>query len=421
MPRRIQEDHKMFRDVVSGTTQKELKKWTRSGRIIRRRGGKTISIPIPKIDLPRFIFGKSGEGLGSGPGEEGDVVGRDPAPGQDQGEGGTEPGDAIEVDVDMGEILKHISEDWQLPNMTPKPNATFEEIKIRYNSLSRLGPPSLLHKRKTLLETLKRMSAMGELSEDNARVLPGHDVPIVPLTPIKNDMRFRTWTEKKIPSSNAVIFFARDISGSMTNYKCEIVSDMAWWIDMWIRQFYDKTQRCYVVHDTRAWEVDEEKFYKYRMGGGTICSTALKYIAKQLKHRFPPETWNVYVFYFSDGDNWMSDNSNFIKAIKEDLNPNLVNLVGITQILPWSDNGLKEYVDKHIMSKELNNYFVRTAGIDNTDKDKHNSWGWWRWDDSMDEDARNDAIKNAIKELLGSHKQGFGSNDPMPETSNIPV
>jgi uncharacterized sporulation protein YeaH/YhbH (DUF444 family) len=401
----------MFRDVVSGTTRKELKKWTRSGRILRRRGGKTISIPIPKIDLPHFVYGKPNEGIGSGPGQDGDVVGKEPADGNDQGEGGTEPGDAIEVDVDMQEILKHISEDWQLPNMTPKPNSTFEEVKIRYNSLSRLGPPSLLHKRKTLLETLKRMSAMGQLSPENARLLPGHNVPIVPLTPIRNDMKFRTWTEKKIPSSNAVIFFARDISGSMTTHKCEIVSDMSWWIDMWIRQFYDKTQRCYVVHDTRAWEVDEKKFYKYRMGGGTVCSTALKYIAKQLKHRFPPQTWNVYVFYFSDGDNYMDDNSKFIKSIKEDLNPQLVNLVGITQILPWSNEGIKEYVDKHIQDHTLDNRYVRTAGIDRADKDKEDRWGWWMWDEGMEEGARNEAIKQAIKELLGDHKQSFGANE----------
>jgi len=398
----------MFRDVVSGTTRKELKKWIKSGRIIRRRGGRKISIPIPRIDLPHFIFGRPENGLGRGPGDGGDVVGREPAPGQQGEQAGTDPGDAIEVDIDMEEILKVMGQDWQLPNMEPKPNRTFEEIKIRYNSLSKVGPPSLLHKRKTLLQTIKRMSSMGQLTPENARLLPGHDVPIVPLTPIRDDMRFRKWTEKKIPSSNAVIFFARDISGSMSTYKCEIVSDMAWWIDMWIRQFYDKTQRCYVVHDTRAWEVDEEKFYKYRYGGGTICSSAMKYIAKQLKHRFPPETWNIYVFYFSDGENWMSDNPEFIKTIKEDLNPSIVNLVGITQILPWGTHGLKEYVDKRITEGVLDNRYVRTAGIDRPEKDKEDRWGWWWWDETMDEGARNEAIKHAIKELLGTHKQGAG-------------
>ena len=393
----------MFRDVVGGTTRKELKKWISNGGILRRRGdGGTIKIPIPKIDLPHFIFGRPEEGLGRGPGNEGDVVGREP--GQKGGDqAGVDPGDAIEVDIDMKEILKAMSEDWMLPNMKPKPNRTFEEIKIVYNSLSKVVPPSLLHKRRTLLNTLKRMSAMGLLGEENARILPGFSVPMVPLTPIGEDMRFRKWNEIKIPTSNAVIFFARDISGSMGPFKCDIVSDMCWWIDMWIRQFYDKTQRVYCIHDTRAWETDHKRFYKTRMGGGTICSSVLKYIKKQLKHRFPPETWNIYVFYFSDGENWFGDNEEFVKVLKNDLNADVVNLFGMTQILPWTDQGLKEHLDEAIKKKVLDNQFVRTAGI--TRPKERTGWGWWWWDETMEEDMRNEAIKNAIRELLGSHNQ----------------
>ena len=303
----------------------------------------------------------------------------------------------------MEEILKMLQDDWKLPNMKPKPNRTFEETKIVYNSLSKVGPPSLLHKRKTLLNTLKRMSAMGLLGADNAKLLPGFDVPLVPLTPIADDMRFRKWNEIKIPTSNAVIFFARDISGSMGTFKCEIVSDMCWWIDMWIRQFYDKTQRVYVIHDTRAWETDQKRFYKTRMGGGTICSSALKYIHKQLKHRFTPETWNVYVFYFSDGENWMGDNEDFVKILKNDLNPDVVNLFGMTQILPYMDDGLKEHLDAQIKKSVLDNQYVRTAGI--TRPKEKQGWGWWWWDESMEEDVRNEAIKNAIRELLSGHNQ----------------
>lgn len=407
MPRRIQEDHKMFRDVVGGTTRRELKKWIKSGRILRRRGKNTISIPIPRIDLPHFIYGKPEKGIGRGPGEQGDKVGEDPAK-KGGNEAGTDPGDAIEVAIDLQDILKMMQEDWSLPNMQPKLNQTFEEVKIKYNSLSKVGPPSLLHKRKTLLQTLKRMSAMGQLGPEHGKILPGYSQPINALSPIGDDFRYRQWNEIKIPSSNAVIFFARDISGSMSSFKCDIVSDMCWWIDMWIRQFYDKTERVYVAHDTRAFEVDEERFYKIRMGGGTVCSSAMKHIAEQLKHRYPPETWNVYVFYFSDGDNWFEDNAKFCKVIKENLSPvenGNVNLVGITQILPWGNQGLKEYVDDRIKANYFDNSFVRTTGIDRPDKNKSSEWGWWYWDENMDENVRNDAIKNAIQELLGVHKQ----------------
>ncbi len=409
MPRRIQEDHKMFRDVVSGTTNKELKKWIKSGRILRRRGKKgTIAIPIPRIDLPHFIFGRPGEGVGRGPGSDGDVVGQDPGKGKGGNGADNAPGDAILVDVDMKTILDALQQELQLPNIQPKENDTFEEIKIRYTSLSKIGTRALLHKKKTLLQCMKRMSAMGTLFGDENKILiPGYAQPITPLIPIKDDERFRQWKEIKIPSSNAVIFFARDISGSMGPYKCDIVSDMSWWIDSWIQLFYEKVERCYVVHDTRAKEVDEDKFYKMRMGGGTICSTAFRHIAKQLKHRYPPEKWNIYVFYFSDGENWGDDNQLLVKTIQKELYPEKVNLIGITQILPWRQmDGLKEFVDEKIKSGALDNKYVRTTGIVRPeDENSRHGWGWWNWDEEMDEDTRNEAIKGAIKDLLGTHHQ----------------
>ena len=58
MPRKIGEDHKEFRDVVSGRIRKALKKFIKSGSIFRSRGknGK-VSINIPKIDIPQILYG----------------------------------------------------------------------------------------------------------------------------------------------------------------------------------------------------------------------------------------------------------------------------------------------------------------------------------------------------------------------------
>ena len=387
--------------MVSGRIHKELGKYIHNAGIVRQRGknGK-ITISIPKIDMPHFIFGKPEEGVGRGPGKDGDVVGHDK--GKGKGSNGASDGEAdpIEVNVDMEAVIKALGEQWSLPNMEPKQTKTFEEIKIKYNGISKIGPQALLHKRKTLLQTMKRCASAGLLEDDKKIIIPGYSEPISPLLPIEDDMRYRQWNEVKIPSSNAVIFFARDISGSMDQFKCEIVSDMAWWIDMWIRQFYKKTERVYVVHDTAAKEVDEKAFYKLRLGGGTVCSTALEYIAKQLKHRFPIHNWNIYVFYFTDGDNWLDDNNKFIQTIKEKLNNDIVNLIGITQILPWSQAGLKEAVDAALTKGDLGKKYVRTTGIDKKEKNRGN--GWWGISEAMDEDERNISIRNAIRELLGA-------------------
>ena len=111
-----------------------------------------------------------------------------------------------------------------------------------------------------MLEALKRLAMSGDM--DKLHYLPDVREPIRMITPINSDRRYRQYTEIKIPSSNAVIFFARDCSGSMDDYRCDVVSDMSWWIDCWIRRFYDRVERCYFVHDTEAEEVDEDTFYK---------------------------------------------------------------------------------------------------------------------------------------------------------------
>lgn len=408
MSNRIQRDHQMFRGVVSGATRKELQKHLSNGSIFRQRGdGGKIAIPIPYIDLPRFRFGKQTEGVGRGEGEEGDIVGKDPGKGQGGQGAGDGTSDGLLVDIDMKFILEALKQELELPNLKKKDNDTFDEVKIKYNGLSKVGPASLLHKRKTMLQCMKRMASMGKLHEKH--LIPGYLEPVSVLCPITEDKRYRQWNEIKIQSSNAVIFFARDISGSMTSYKCDIVSDMAWWIDLWIKCFYEKVERCYVLHDTQAKEVDEKRFYKMRMGGGTLCSSAMKYIAKQLKHRYPPEKWNVYIFYFSDGDNMFGDNDAFCKIIQKDLPPEKVNLVGITQILPWNYNDtLKSAVDAKIASGYFDNSFVRTTAISNPEKAGGNQAHFgWSWDVSMAEEIRNMAIKNAIKDLLGNAKQKF--------------
>lgn len=231
------------------------------------------------------------------------------------------------------------------------------------------------------------------------------------LQPINEDKRYRQYKEIRIPSSNALIIYARDGSGSMDAQKCEIVSDMAWWIDVWIRRFYDRVDRLYVWHDTLAMEVDEEKFYKYRFGGGTTCSSALKFITKQFENRYPPEKWNVYVFYFSDGENWGEDNETFIETLKNEFPPHVVNFTGITQILAYTyEDSLKWHVDEAIKAGKLDSEYVRTVSIGPQGKPRQNSYGYYMPPTLTDEE-RNEQVLQAIKTLLGAKKTDIGEKE----------
>lgn len=394
MPRRIDEDHADFHDVYGGRKRKYLKKFINNGRFVRSRGrdGKII-ITVPRIDIPHIVHGDKDDGIGRGEGKPGDVIKKDKGKGKGKGQAGQGEGQGIDISVDIEEVLNFMKEDLSLPDLKPKPNQTYEDIIIKYNDISKTGPEALRHNKRTFLQALKRQCASGNMNEYHQ--IPGYSYPVKLISPINSDKRYRQWREVRIPASNAVIFFARDGSASMDQYKCDIVSDMSWWVDIWIRKFYQRVERCYIWHDTKASEVDEEKFYKHRYGGGTTCSSALKLIAKQLENRFPPHKWNIYILYFTDGENWNNDNDIFCNAIQEQFPPNVVNFVGITQVMAWQyQNSLKEQVDKKL--GKISN--VRTTSIGPETLNPGRFYG----DPALSDDERDMQIRQAIIDLLGS-------------------
>lgn len=384
MPNRIKEDHNRFRKIISGRAREELKKFIKKGSIVRQRpDGGTLTIPFPQIDIPHFLHGDNGEGIGRGPGKEGDVVGRDPQPGQNGA--GNDDGEGIRISIDLEEVYKFMEEDLKLPHMKPKPNETFEDVKTKYTNISRVGLNSLRHIRRTMKETIKRMAITGQL--DTATPSFNSVRLTKKLLPHKADFRFRQFKQYKIPSSNAVIFFARDCSGSMNDYRCDIVSDMAWWIDCWIKRFYKKVDRCYFVHDTRAIEVNEQEFYSTRFMGGTNCSTAFEAIADKLENRFNPDKYNVYIFYFTDGDNWEDDNLKLLDVLRTKLGPDKANLIGISQICADKyDGSVKELIDEAIRDGILDKHQINTVSVGTSM--------------SMPEETRNNEIIDGIKKIL---------------------
>lgn len=389
MPRRIDEDHKEFHDVYAGKKRKELKKYIKNGSIFKNRGkdGKII-LTIPKIDIPHIVYGDNGEGgIGRGEGEEGEVIGKDDDKGQ-KGKAGDGEGEGIDIAIDLEEVLKFLKEELQLPDMKPKPNNTYEEVVKKYNNISLVGPESLRHNNRTLKQALKRQCADNSINK--LHTIPGFKNPIKLIVPINSDKRYRQYNEVQVPSSNAVIFFARDGSASMDQYKCDIVSDMCWWIDVWIRRFYKKVDRMYLWHDTVAKEVDENKFYKYRYGGGTKCSSVLRLASKIIENRYHPSKWNIYFFYFTDGENWGGDNELFNNIIQNEFNSKVVNMFGITQVLPWSyQNSLKEYMDENNHNNNL-----QSVQINYTSSSFQ-----------ISEEERDSQIKDAIIGLLGKKNE----------------
>ena len=355
--RRIREDHKQYRDLIRDNVRSRVKDHIKTGKKIKRRGKDTIVVDIPVIDLPQFRHKHSDEeGIGNGPADLGDVVGQgDPEEGEGQGQG--EPGEVqgehmIGVGISVDDYIDILGEELDLPNLKPKDNSEVVIEKIKYNQIAKVGNPSLLHKKKTLKNVIKRSISSNEFNPDD----------ISNLYPIPDDKQYRSWSKKDIPEVNAAIFFMSDVSASMTPDKRDLIKELCWYLDSWIRRFYKETELNYIVHDFEAEEVDQEKFYGYTSGGGTRISSAFELTQDIIESRYPLDEWNIYVFYLSDGENWGSDNEKAAKYIQT--LQRWCNVIGITEVRGDSDwSQFAKYIENRIRSGEIDESVVVTGVV----------------------------------------------------------
>jgi sporulation protein YhbH len=297
----IKRDHGRFKDIVRGKIRQNLKKFISQGEMIAKRGKDKVSIPMPQIELPHFIYGSNKKsGVGQGSGDPGDPVqGMNPQPGEGEGEAGNNEGQhGLEVDVSLDELAQMLGEELELPNIDPKGAKEITTKSIKYSDVHRHGPQSLRHYRRTYKEALKRQISSGIYKPENPVIIP-----------IKSDFRYRGWAESPRPQTNAVILYLMDVSGSMGDLQKDIVRNEAFWIDTWLRSQYKGIERRYIIHDATAKEVDEDTFYRTRESGGTLISSAYKLLLDIISQEYSSSEWNIYPFHFSDGDNWSTEDT----------------------------------------------------------------------------------------------------------------
>ncbi len=319
----IQVDHNRFRQIVKGQIKRNLRKYLTQGEMIGRKGKDLISIPIPQIDIPHFRYGmKNTGGVGQGEGDKGTPLGTDTEEGEGTGSAGNIEGDhVLEMDVTLEELAQMLSEELELPKIEPRGKQTIESTKTRYSDIRLSGPESLRHFRRTFRNALKRQIATGIYDPSN---------PII--VPVREDRRYRSWKEYKIPHNNAVILYLMDVSGSMWDEQKEIVRSEIFWIDTWLRSQYKGIDTRYIIHDAAAREVDRETFFHTRESGGTMISSAYRMCREMIDRDYSPFDWNIYPFHFSDGDNWSREDSmECVRILREEILPK-VNQFGYAQV-----------------------------------------------------------------------------------------
>src|SRR6478736_5944440 len=369
MALRIDPDHRRFRDIVRGKIKQDLRKYISQGELIGRKGKDMVSIPLPQINVPRFRFGsKDRGGVGQGQGDVGDSLGKGDPNADGPGKAGDQAGDhALEVELSLEELAQIMGEELQLPRIEPKGKQRIISQKDKYVGIRRTGPESLRHFKRTFRQALRRQVMTGTYNKASPFIVP-----------VREDRRYRSWRTQPLPQSNAVMIFIMDVSGSMGDEQKEIVRIESFWIDTWLRSQYDGLESRYIIHDATAKEVDRDTFFHTRESGGTMISSAYKLCAQMIDSDYPAAEWNIYPFHFSDGDNWLMDDTlTCIELMKKEILPK-VNMFAYGQV--ESPYGSGQFV------KDLREHFATDERV------------------ITSEIRDRDAVVGSIKEFLGKGK-----------------
>lgn len=341
----IEQDIERFKSIVEGKSRDELRKHLKSGKqVIKTKKGE-LKIPLNDLETPRFKF-KNGDdedqGVGQGTGEEGGEQG-DAQEGQGNGEAGDNEGNKeLEHEFSPEEIAKFLKEELELPDIDMKGKEFLEKVRLRYKTLGDKGPDSLKNFKNTYKNALKRLISTGEYDPKNPVVIPR-----------KEDFKFRNSVEEREPMASAVVIYMMDVSGSMQDEQKETVRTQAFYMNAFLKNQYKDLNVRYIIHDSTAKEVSEEDFFRTKESGGTIISSGYKLIKKIIEEEKITE--NIYIFQFSDGDNWGGDDTSVCIELLENYFLPIVNLFGYAQVDSRYGSGLyfKDLKNKFDKQKDV--------------------------------------------------------------------
>ena len=296
-------DQARHREKVKDALREQLSDIVSEQSIITSDGKKIVRVPLRSLEQYRFRFDPNqprGVGQGDGETQVGDVLDRYDKQGQGSGQqAGDQPGEEVyEVGVAIEDLQALVFEDLELPNLQERRMRELESETIQFSDVRRSGAFSNLDKRRTIKANLKRNALQGEQGFRDIQM---------------DDLRYRTWERQVRRESNAVVIAMMDVSGSMGPFEKYAARAFYFWMVRFLRTKYDNVQIVFISHHTDAREVTEEEFFTRGESGGTKASSAYQLAVELIETRFKPDSWNIYPFHFSDGDNFISDNQECLR------------------------------------------------------------------------------------------------------------
>lgn len=284
----------------------------RIGRLVKPgRGGKHKVVVVPTTVEEKLVHDNSfaeradqpGPAGGSGEGEEGEVIGEQPVrPDPDEGDGqgpGQGEGAAHELESNAYDLGRILTEQFRLPNL---------EDKGKKRSLTRYVY-DLTDRHRGFGQLLDKKATLRQLVETNIgleRIAAGHVPDPADLLIAPRDKVYRVLSRERDFESQAVVFFLRDYSGSMSGRPTEQVVSQHVLIYSWILyQYAGQIETRFILHDTEAKEVDDfYTYYNSRVAGGTKVASAFALVNEIVARENLVQDYNIYVFHGTDGDDW---------------------------------------------------------------------------------------------------------------------
>ena len=362
-------DAKRHQEKIDEAIRKNVRDVIGNEDIITDNGKKRVRVSVKGLKDWRFVHGGTGgggAGVGQGDSKPGDIIKRKQKQGQPQ-RGSLGHSEDMEVEVDIDYLLDVMFEDLGLPWLDEKKKNSIEIPKgWKFESISKTGVYSRIHKKRTMREAIKRSvlfvqeiirnTKLKDMEFEEAQELAGKAlnqakgdiekaIEIVNEDKIDmnevagclihdDDLRFKQITEDVEICSKAVVFAMMDVSMSMTPDKKYLVKSLLFWMVSWLRKQYEFVDIRFIQHTEIASEVDEDTFFYGGLTGGTLASSAFKKANYIIDTEYPLNEWNIYSIYCSDGEDFEP-----LDAVSsmEDMIEKGINMLSYIEIKPYHD------------------------------------------------------------------------------------
>jgi uncharacterized sporulation protein YeaH/YhbH (DUF444 family) len=329
-------------DLLVRDTQREkdgFARRIRMGKIVKPSvNGKVRFVVVPSVEEEKLYHGdipkkqnEEPEGTGTGEGEEGDVIYEQPVKGQEgEGEGddagpGQGSGGEHEIETNAYLLGKELTEKFELPNLKEKSKKRAIDKVIYDLTDKNRGFGQFLDKKATLKKIIETNIALGRGNLPDISNIDTTDLIISP-----HDKIYRILSRERVYESQAIVFFIRDYSGSMSGVPTDLIVNQHIMLYSWLTFQYNRhVESRFILHDTDAKEVpDFYTYYNSKVAGGTYIHSGFELLNKIVEEESLARDYNIYVFHGSDGDDFETDGAKLKPELEKMLK--YVNRAGIT-------------------------------------------------------------------------------------------